>query len=921
MKSALCLILVLVIACFSYADIIHVPGDYPTIQAGIDAAWHGDVVLVANGTYTGSGNKDLDFNGKAITVTSENGAENCIIDCENDGRGFYFHSGETEESVVNGFTIRNGSANKGGGIFCEDSSPTVQNNNISGNSADSPGSSGGGIYCYNSDSIITNNNISGNSAVNSGGGIKCLWRSPVITYNTITLNSAGGSGGGIYCDHSSATLTNNTIIENSSAGGSGGGGIFCDYSFPIITNNTIEGNSANDGGGIYCYLSSSPMITNTILWNNSPEEIYLDEDSSITITYSDIQDGWEGETNIDVDPMFVDPDNGDYHLQVGSPCIDAGDPNSPKDPDGTRADIGAFYYDQIVPTGLEKLSGDNQSGIVGTKLPEPLVVLVKDQHDNPMPDVQVFFAITQGNGSVNPTSALTDADGKASTELTLGQTAGLNQVTATVNELSVIFNATGIELPVATTVEKVSGDNQSGNVGSTLPNPLVVHVLDQNSNPMAGVTVTFEPSEGASVNPTEATTDENGEAQTMLTLGAEPGEYTVTASVEGLDPVVFTATAIDDIPDIFNVYPSYGYVSGGTEIVIAGANFKDEATVTIGGRLAHDVTNPIETTAWLTSDRINITDEAPENVQLLITLDEGVGPTTETITFSTSGISLAQVQVETTSQTDVLRIIIQTAIDNRFGVGKITVSVSGSDTTAQVTFTTVAIGADVRLSIEQQAGSDILFSEPMMSSGLQIHATTPEGTVGAKTVVVTNPDGESATFPKGFVYLPLTGDVSGDGTISAYDAALILQYVVGLIDQFPATSPIGQAAQKYAAGEITVEELDRILQKWGYPSVFKLLGFENQLLQNYPNPFNPETWIPFKLAQDAPVTISIYDTKGQLIRTISLGNRNAGIYTTKDKAAYWDGRDSLGEQVSSGVYFYTLQAGEFRATRKMVILK
>ena len=105
---------------------------------------------------------------------------------------------------------------------------------------------------------------------------------------------------------------------------------------------------------------------------------------------------------------------------------------------------------------------------------------------------------------------------------------------------------------------------------------------------------------------------------------------------------------------------------------------------------------------------------------------------------------------------------------------------------------------------------------------------------------------------------------------------------------------------------------------------------ENQLLQNFPNPFNPETWIPFKLAQNAFVSISIYDTKGQLIRTIALGKQNAGIYVTKDRAAYWDGQDSLGERVASGIYFYTLQvreaipsigAGEFRATRKMVIMK
>ena len=93
------------------------------------------------------------------------------------------------------------------------------------------------------------------------------------------------------------------------------------------------------------------------------------------------------------------------------------------------------------------------------------------------------------------------------------------------------------------------------------------------------------------------------------------------------------------------------------------------------------------------------------------------------------------------------------------------------------------------------------------------------------------------------------------------------------------------------------------------------------LLQNYPNPFNPETWIPFKLAQNVPVSISIYSAKGQLIRTISLGNKQAGIYVTKNKATYWDGRDSKGFKVASGVYYYTLQAGEFIATRRMVIMK
>ena len=98
------------------------------------------------------------------------------------------------------------------------------------------------------------------------------------------------------------------------------------------------------------------------------------------------------------------------------------------------------------------------------------------------------------------------------------------------------------------------------------------------------------------------------------------------------------------------------------------------------------------------------------------------------------------------------------------------------------------------------------------------------------------------------------------------------------------------------------------------PSAFRLL-------QNYPNPFNPETWIPYHLAKDAPVSISIYNIQGRLVRHFDLNGQEAGSYVTKDVAAYWDGRNGAGQKVASGVYWYRLKAGDFNATRRMVILK
>ena len=99
-----------------------------------------------------------------------------------------------------------------------------------------------------------------------------------------------------------------------------------------------------------------------------------------------------------------------------------------------------------------------------------------------------------------------------------------------------------------------------------------------------------------------------------------------------------------------------------------------------------------------------------------------------------------------------------------------------------------------------------------------------------------------------------------------------------------------------------------------------LVPKETALLPNYPNPFNPETWIPYQLANDADVTLTVYDTNGTPVRQFDLGYQPVGFYTARTKAAYWDGRNEHGETVASGVYFYQLQAGDYTDLRRMVIL-
>jgi len=346
MKAAcLCLILVLVITCFGYADIIHVPGDYTTIQAGINAASNGDTVMVADGTYTGDGNRDIDFGGKAITVRSENSPEETIINCqgtlENPHRGFIFQSGESTSSIVDGFTIQNGYApleflfggerSVGGGIYCYQSSPTIKNNIICNNRTRDTGAveNGGGVYCYECSPVIENNIIESNQAI-LGGGIYFYQSSPSIKNNLIVSNSAWENGGGIYCNDSSTLVINNTIVNNSAVGN--GSGIYS-YSFPLT-------------------------ITNSIVWGNN---IYL-ADSSLDISYSCIQGGVNGigrhsvepityQNNIETAPLFGNPYSGyTYDLKPGSPCINAGTSSGAPStdivgrprPSGSGVDMGAY---------------------------------------------------------------------------------------------------------------------------------------------------------------------------------------------------------------------------------------------------------------------------------------------------------------------------------------------------------------------------------------------------------------------------------------------------------------------------------------------------------------------------------------------------------------------------------------------------
>jgi len=316
-------------------------GPKATIQAGILAASEADTVLVADGTYTGPGNRIIDFGGLGIAVRSANGPQECVIDCENSGRGFTFRLGEgPAASVLEGFTITHGNGQDpndpqdpnypfvgGGAIRCYNgSSPTIRNCWIVANNA------GGGILCSpNSSPRIVDSSFLNNV----GTAIGCSHNSTMISNCLIKENS----GGGIYCVGGSPSINNCLIAGNWTSWS--GGGIECTSGSTATVNNcTIVGNHAYAGGGFAAEFTDYPlMVRNCIIWGNVAtygQQMCVSW-GAMTVAYSDIMAYSYGggiflgnatvdwQHDIDADPNFLDYYNGYYRLGRNSPCIDAGD--------------------------------------------------------------------------------------------------------------------------------------------------------------------------------------------------------------------------------------------------------------------------------------------------------------------------------------------------------------------------------------------------------------------------------------------------------------------------------------------------------------------------------------------------------------------------------------------------------------------
>ena len=574
-----------------------------------------------------------------------------------------------------------------------------------------------------------------------------------------------------------------------------------------------------------------------------------------------------------------------------------------------------------VPTTLTKISGDAQTGTSGAALADPFVVEVKDGANPPktFAEVPVTFAVTAGGGTLSVTSATTGANGRASAQLTLGTTDSTNTVTASVTHAgttrSVTFTAVANVAPTfsdSTTTAFSVPENTTAVTTVTATDPdtgdTVTYTLSgadkaKFSISTAGATkgaLTFRTAPDFE-NPTDvqSTTPANAAANNVyiVTVTAIGGTGPRALSTP-LEPFIITVTDEDEPP----AKPDAPTVSAASHTSLTATWTKPTNTgpaITdydvryrkgITGTFTDWPHTGIATTTTITG----LTSNTSYQVQVRAKNDEGTGP------WSDEGTGKTDHQPEDVNKDG------DVDVDDLIDIGK-------------------HLGGTTNPAHEPDVNGD----GTVNNADSQLVARAALQNSNALTDI----DGDDDVDVDDLVAFAATPvDVNGDTTADDDDIKLIARIALnaGNDDAAPAPSQIHaalnaqnlqhlvqQARQRnrfdatYRRG---LAALERILESLIIPE-------ESALLPNYPNPFNPETWIPYQLASPAEVTLTLYDVTGRVVRTLHLGHQHAGMYRSKSRAAYWDGRNAQGEPVASGVYFYTLVAGEFAATGKMLIRK
>jgi hypothetical protein len=374
------------------ADLL-VPGEFPTIQAAVNAALDGDVVIVDPGTYV----ETVNTLGKAITIRSTDPASpgivaSTILDAGGEGTALRIIFGERLDTVIDGLTITGGDGDLGGGLEVSLSDPIIRRCVITENAASDGGGAylyvssglfdrcvfqantadeGGAVYMYATSGLRFDNCVfQSNHAANRGGALRSDFADVRLLNSIVTDNEAISTGGAYYGSHSQLRLNSTLVASNTS---DLGGAFRLSDDGLIARNSTIVGNVATSGtGGLALGIFTQPLFYNSIVRDNGPNPVV---GVNPYVEFSNFEGGAPGPGNIDADPMFVDPGGGDYRLQPGSPSEGAGSNGWVASFDLRDLDGAVRIQDGIVDQGAYEVAGT-----VDTPSPAPgkLAVTTKD---------------------------------------------------------------------------------------------------------------------------------------------------------------------------------------------------------------------------------------------------------------------------------------------------------------------------------------------------------------------------------------------------------------------------------------------------------------------------------------------------------------------------------------------------------------
>ena len=568
--------------------------------------------------------------------------------------------------------------------------------------------------------------------------------------------------------------------------------------------------------------------------------------------------------------------------------------------------------------------------------------------------------------SLSPTSATTDSNGQAQTTLSITGDTPAHQYRVKAELANGQSDSYSMPVGVASEGALLGLSVSSGtyNAGESVP---VTFSLRKGPTNISGRTVTFSlsPDNGtASLSTTSATTDGNGEARTKVILGSNAsGRYTVTATLDDgksvssstgsvlrsrSSPSFILAMRIEDGAVLLNpggsrkftaIVQKNGYVSGQTVTFSVSPN---DGTVSLSSTTGTTDNNGEASTTLITRS------DSSGSYKVTATLDNG-----QSVSYSaTIGTSSSppptdpnpDSPVEINPPPEVVQISQdqQTAPEGPTGNTQRTPPSTLGVSIPVISKTVLDSGESFTMSVTVENTGESLSPETTLkyyrSSAVGVSGTevgkksvSPIAAMGTSDVSIelTAPD-----IPGTYLYYACISSVTGVSNTGNTCTPNSVELTVRGESQNTSNAP-SVAGMKFTAAQIDdIEAQIELLAAKNdrSPAAMQTLAYlrsliavarpeKTQLLANYPNPFNPETWIPYQLATAANVRLTIYDINGQVVRKLALGHQAAGIYQSRSRAAYWDGRNAFGEPVASSLYFYTLTAGDFTATRKMLIRK